>query len=30
MCLVWVLSAMRDNNRNQAFKLLRKPASSAA
>jgi predicted dinucleotide-binding enzyme len=24
MCLVWVLSAMRANNWNQAFKMLRK------
>ena len=24
MCMVWVLSAMRANNWNQAFKLLRK------
>ena len=23
MCMVWVLSAMRSNNWNQAFKLLR-------
>jgi predicted dinucleotide-binding enzyme len=24
MCMVWVLSAMRSNNWNQAFKLLKK------
>ena len=24
MCMVWVLSAIRTNNWNQAFKLLRK------
>jgi predicted dinucleotide-binding enzyme len=24
MCMVWVLSAMRTNNWNQAFKMLRK------